>query len=102
MLRTKGFKVSEETKAKTNITRAKNKQAITLCKPVGLPILILSGKEKDGYDFRKLIRRTMRKLKLYNAYSSIEKEISTEKVYYDVKLIKEILKKYFHLKRRRL
>lgn len=65
------------------------------------PIIILTGKEEDAFDFFPLIRKAFRSRGDYIISPKIINRIVSKEVWNDVKAIKVILQEYVVLKRRK-
>lgn len=93
MGRVKGTKLTEEQKLKMK----EGRQAARKVKEAyveGKPVLHITGKEKDGFDFWKPLRVCLRALGQNMLCKQIEKEISDPLIYRNVGIVLTILEKY--------
>jgi len=66
--------------------------------PETKPVLVVTGKEKNGFDFWKSMRQTLRPMHFYALCKEIEKEIvSNTMMWQNIDYIKGLLERYFIL-----
>lgn len=98
MGRSKGYVVSQEMKLKSFLTRKAKKEGTNRIDPVyENQILYVSGKEKNGFDYWEEIREVLRPIHQYQLCRKVEKEIIDPAIWENIKVIKEVLEKYFTL-----
>jgi len=64
----------------------------------GLPVMYITGKEKDAFDFLTSLRTTFRSRHDYKTYVPIEREICHRDVWKNVGIVQTILSKHVYLK----
>ena len=98
MARPKGFKLTEEQKARMKEGRLASKQ-IKNNTPVmkEKPTLIISGHEESGFDFWPKLRKLLRPIHQYTLLKKIEREIVEPSIWKNIRVILDILEKYVYL-----
>lgn len=109
MSRKLGSKLSEETKRKMVEGRAKARaEKLALGLPLRKsrmnrndnqelpkPALLITGEEKDGFDFWPSIRNAMRPLHRYEECKRVEREVADPAVWRNVAICLRLLEKHF-------
>ena len=95
MGRPKGYVLSEDQKRRMQEGRLAARQVKTIIpKFSAIPVLVLTGTEKEGFDFWEPLRNTFRPLHQYDLCKKIEKEIVAPVVWRNYSSIISILEKY--------
>jgi len=98
MSRPKGFKLTEEQKAKMKEGRLAAKQ-VKSNTPVmkEKPTLVISGYEETGFDYWPKLRKLLRPIHQYSLLKKIEREIVEPSIWTNKRVILDILEKYLNL-----
>lgn len=102
MGRTKGYTVSEETKAKIKKAKKTKKESGPIDPVYEKQILHITGKEVNAFQFWPLLRQTLRPLHQYILCKKIEREIVQPAIWNDLEKIKTILDEYFIIKKKKI
>ena len=93
--RPKGYILSEDQKRRMQEGRLAARQVKASTPKLSItPVLILTGAEKEGFDFWEPLRNTFRPLHQYDLCKKIEKEIVSPVVWRNYNSIINILEKY--------
>jgi hypothetical protein len=100
--RPKGTKRSQEEIDKARITRKANIEKRSKEKIIGKPVLKISRKWKNGFDFWPAMRNILRPLHRNLECKKIEKEIVNPKIWEDRDEVIKILENYFILENKKV